>query len=280
MKRIVDYVGAVSATYFTDPFCPWSWAVEPHLRRLAVEFGEQVRLTFVIVGLAANLQEPGRAGSLALAALDAGEASGMPVDPRVFLRHPPRSTHPAGIAVTAAAEQGDPGPYLRRLREAILLERRPMDSPDGLLDAAREAGGLDVDRLRLAFGSNAVLEAFGAHIERARAVDTVRHEPGAGRVEIPSVEFRGEDGEVRGVYGYAAYEVWREAALAAGAEAQGAAPPDPVSALERFGVLTTPEVAAVCELPWPRAAAELWRLALEWRVRPRRVLGGELWAPA
>jgi hypothetical protein len=36
----------------------------------------------------------------------------------------------------------------------------------------------------------------------------------------------------------------------------------------------------VCDLPGPRAAAELWRLALEWRVRPRRVLGGELWSPA
>jgi hypothetical protein len=39
-------------------------------------------------------------------------------------------------------------------------------------------------------------------------------------------------------------------------------------------------VAAVCDLPGPRAPAELWRLALEWRVRPRRVPGGELWEPA
>jgi hypothetical protein len=51
-------------------------------------------------------------------------------------------------------------------------------------------------------------------------------------------------------------------------------------ALRRFGRLATPEVAAACDLPGPRAPAELWRLALEWRVRPQRVPGGELWEPA
>jgi hypothetical protein len=39
-------------------------------------------------------------------------------------------------------------------------------------------------------------------------------------------------------------------------------------------------VAAACDLPGPRAPAELWRLALEWRVKPRRAVGGELWEPA
>lgn len=263
----MDYVGAVSATYFTDPFCAWCWGVEPHLRRLEVDFGDQVGLSFVMTGLAANLQAPGRAGALALATLDATEASGMPGDARVFLRDPPRSTHPAGIAVTAAGEQGDPGPYLRRLREAILLERRPMDTPDALLDAARETGGLDLDRLRLGFGSSGVLEAFGAQLER-------------GRLEIPAVEFCGEDGEVHGVYGFGPYEAWHSAARAAGAGPLGSEPPDPLTALMRFGSMATAELSAVCDLPLPRVAAELWRLALDWRVRRQGVAGGELWSVA
>ena len=49
-------------------------------------------------------------------------------------------------------------------------------------------------------------------------------------------------------------------------------------ALRRFGTLATAEVAAVCDLPGPRAAAELWRLAGEWRVRSERRLTGELWS--
>jgi putative protein-disulfide isomerase len=273
----VDDVSVVSVTYFTDPFCPWSWAAEPSRRRLEVEFGESLRITYVIGGMARSLQDPAAfAGSW----LDAASESGMPVDPRGLLEDPASSTNPAGLAVKAVAEQGvdRAGPYLRRLREAIMLERRRMDRADPLLEAARETGGLDLDRLKIDFGSNAIVEALGADFERARAVDASRHADGLGRVSLPSLELAGENGAAAAVYGPAPYERWREAALAAGAEPVGGASPGVEEALRRFGELTTAEVAAACDLPTPRAAAELWRLALEWRVRPRRVLGGELWA--
>lgn len=270
----------VPATVFTDPFCPWSWASEPHLRRLGVEFGTRVEVTFVIVGMHRQIDDP---GALALAALDAAADSAMPIDARVFLRNPPASTHPAGLAVAAVAEQ-DAGvrvpAFLRRLREAILLEGRTMDSGPALLDAARETGGLDLERLRSDFGSNAIVERFATDLDRARAVPEEHREPGTGRVRIPSVEFRAPDGTLHGAYGYGPYERWREAAEAAGAERGADAPLAPEAALRRFGALTVPEVAAACELPGPRAPAELWELALRWRARPRRVLGGELWEAA
>jgi predicted DsbA family dithiol-disulfide isomerase len=43
-------VAPVPVTLFTDPFCPWSWAAEPQRRRLEVEFGDQVALSYVIAG--------------------------------------------------------------------------------------------------------------------------------------------------------------------------------------------------------------------------------------
>ncbi len=243
-------VPAVPVSVLTDPYCAWSWAAEPQLRRLQVEFGAGLDYTFVIVGLQRD------AAGLAYDLVEAASESGMPADARVFLRDPPTSTHPAGLAITAVAEQGDPGPYIRRLREAILLERRRMDTAPALLDAAREVGGLDLERLRIDFGSNAIVERFGAGIERGRGVRT------------PAIAFG--DGEP------VAPERWREAALAAGAEPVGGSP-GIEDALRRFGPMATPEVAAVCDLPGPRAPAELWRLALEWRVRVRRAVGGELW---
>jgi putative protein-disulfide isomerase len=270
----------VSATVFTDPFCPWSWGAEPQLRRLECEFGGEVGFTFVIVGMRSRIDE---GADLAFEAVEAAAASEMPVDARVFLRDPPSSTHPAGIALHAVAEQ-DGGArvraYLRRLQEAILLERRRMDSAPALLDAAREIGGLDLDRLRLDLGSSAVLERFAADLERARSAAPDEHEPSTGRIRIPSIEFRGEDGETHGVYGYAPWEGWRAAALAAGAAPTWDGPPGVEDALRRYGTMATPEVALVCDLPGPRAAAELWRLAQEWRVSARRVVGGEVWAPA
>jgi putative protein-disulfide isomerase len=257
---IVADVAAVSVTVLTDPYCPWSWAAEPQLRRLQVEFGAALRFTFVIVGLKRRI-EPVDAAALAYDLAEAAAESGMPADPRVFLRDPPSSTHPAGLAVAAVSEQGDPAPFIRRLREAILLERRRMDTAPALLDAARETGGLDLERLRVDFGSNAIVERFGADIERGRGATT------------PTVRF----GSDHAVEGYAPYERLREAALAAGAESAGDGHPGIEDALRRFGAMATPEVAAVCDLPGPRAPAELWRLALEWRVRPRRVPGGEMW---
>ena len=76
------------------------------------------------------------------------------------------------------------------------------------------------------------------------------------------------------------YTQLREAAVAAGAEPSGAPPPDVAAALSRFGRMAGVEVEAVCDLPEPRAQAELWRLAGELRARPTRVLTGRLWEPA
>jgi hypothetical protein len=142
-----------------------------------------------------------------------------------------------------------------------------MDTAPALLDAAREispAHPLDLDRLRVDFGSNAILERFGEDLERGRGVTT------------PALRFG--DGPL--VEGYGPYERLRDAALAAGAQASGDGRPGVEDALRRFGALATPEVAAACDLPGPRAPAELWRLALEWRVKPRRVTGGEIWEAA
>jgi protein-disulfide isomerase-like protein with CxxC motif len=38
----------VRLTYYTDPACPWSWAAEPALRRLQMEFGDEARITYVM----------------------------------------------------------------------------------------------------------------------------------------------------------------------------------------------------------------------------------------
>lgn len=234
-------------------------------------------MTYVMCGMA---REVGDARHLVAEMLDASEASGMPVDPRVWLADPPRSSHPACLAVEAAAEQGDPAPYLRRLREGLQCRRCKLDTADALIAEAREVPGLDVDRLRLGLASHGVLEAFAADLDRCAAVSPEHHSEGSDRVKLPSLEFRGADGVVHGVYGPSDYGSLREAAVAAGAVAAGpgGAPVSVEDALRRFGSMATAEVAAVCDLPGPRAPAELWRLALEWRVRAERLGTGYLWS--
>jgi predicted DsbA family dithiol-disulfide isomerase len=267
----------VDVSYYTDPACPWSWALEPALRKLEQGFGESLRFTYVMCGRA---KEFGRPESLIAEQLAAAERSGMPVDPRLWLEAPPRSSYPACIAVKAAAEQGDPAPYLRRLREGVMARRRKLDAAEALIEEARAVPGLDIERFRIDLGSHAILEAFGADLERASSVPPEHYAPGSERVKLPSLEFRAPGGVVHGVYGFADHEQLRAAALAAGAKPAGTPAPSVAEALRRFGTMATAEVAAASGLPGPRAPAELWRLATEWAVTAEQVGSGELWTLA
>jgi Thioredoxin len=211
-------------------------------------------------GLAREYEEPHLPRLLEW--LDQADRSGMPIDPRLWTEGPIRSTYPACMAVKAAAEQGPEATerYLRALREGLMCFRRKLDAKEALVEEARGAG-LDVARFRNDLDSHAIVEAFGADLEATRA-----HER-----ELPFL--------VVGERVLGPEDDWRAALLEAGAEPVGDAPPDVPGALRRFGRMASPEVEAVCDLPGPRANAELWRLAAEWRVKPVRVLTGMLWEP-
>ena len=95
--------------------------------------------------------------------------------------------------------------------------------------------------------------------------------------DLASAVFIAEDGSRHAAAPGASVAELRAAALAAGAEPSGAERPGVAEALGRFRRMAPVEVQAVCDLPEPRAHAELWGLALEWRARSQRVLTGRLW---
>jgi predicted DsbA family dithiol-disulfide isomerase len=257
--------------YFTDPACAASWAIEPGLRRLRTEFGAEVQITYVMGGLARQYE--GDQSRTLREWLDTSSESGMPVDPRGW--NTPGaigSSFPACMAFKAGEEQGSETAerYLRVLREGIMCRRRKLDAVEALVEEAR-AAGLDGERFRIDLGSNAIVEAFGAdlHDTRERGIEA-----------LPVLLFSGGDGAEERCEAADGYDAWRRAAIACGAQPAGTPPPTLEDALARFGSLAAVEVAAVCDLPGPRAQAELWRLAVDWRVRPERFLTGELWSLA
>ena len=239
------------------------------LRRIEGEYGAGVSITYVMGGLAREFKRP---AETAVHVLDASAASGMPVDARLWLDDPPRSSHPACLAVVAARDQGLAGPALRRLRDGLMLERRRLDTPDALVDALRAVRGLDAERLRRDLASSATIERFGEDLERVRTA-APEHHNAAGRVPFPSFEVEGSGG---------AYD--EEATPDAVSELvrrAGGAPaerPDVLQALRRWGRMALPEVAEATGRELPRAAAELWDLALEHRARPERIGSGEMWS--
>jgi putative protein-disulfide isomerase len=257
--------------YFTDPACAASWAIEPGLRRLQTEFGAEVQITYVMGGLARQYE--GDRSRTVREWLDAAADSGMPIDPRAW--NTPGaigSTFPACMAFKAAAEQGtEPAErYLRALREGIMCRRRKLDGTEALVAEARGAG-VDVERFRIDLGSNAIVEAFGEDLQDTRE---------RGIESLPVLLFSGTDGSEQRCDAGESYDAWRRAAISCGAQPAEGPAPTVEEALRRFGSLAAVELAAVCDLPGPRAPAEVWRLAAEWRVRAERFLTGELWALA
>src|SRR3954463_13233388 len=112
-----------------------------------------------------------------------------------------------------AAERGEAaaGRYLRAVREGLMCFRRKLDTTEALVEEARRAG-LAVERFRLDLSSNATVEACGNDLEETRADE---------RISLPSVVFDGE----HGAYALRGYDELRAAAVAAGAEPVGGAPP-------------------------------------------------------
>src|SRR4051795_1866756 len=215
----------VELRYYTDPACSWSWGSEPKLRRLMWEFGDQLRFSWVMGGLARSYGSK-HYWEQTVEWLDVAGESGMPVDARLWSQNPIDSTYPACQAVKAAAEQGSEPAYryLRRLREGLMTERRKLDHPEALVGEAGPAG-LGIERVRIGLVSNAITEAFAADLDAARNPPAEAREEGKvgeteghDRVSLPSAVFRGEGGAERGVWGWNPYEAYREAAIAAGAQ--------------------------------------------------------------
>ena len=223
------------------------------------------RFTFVIVGLRRQIEAREARPRWRSRRSTPRPRAGCPPTRASSCANPPSSTHPAGLAIRRWPSRRDPA----RVHPAAARGDPARGAADGqragAAGRARETGGLDLGRLEVDFGSAAILERF-ARRPRARP-------RGRRRRRSSSAAASGSKGSAR----------------TSGCARRRSRPREPSrrdgfpgveAALRRFGPMTTAEVAAVCDLPGPRAPAELWKLALEWRVKPRRVPGGELWEAA
>jgi putative protein-disulfide isomerase len=168
---------AVVVTHFADPFCWWSWGLEPALHRLKALYGDQLRVDYRMGGVFTDIAEwrkdYGVNEETTVAwTRESADATGNPVDVDYMRKTGVRSTHPACLAYKAAQLQ-DPDradEFFRRMLVAFQVECQPATDAT-LLHLATEVG-LDAVRLGADVRSEQVRRAFEddmAEMQRAHA---------------------------------------------------------------------------------------------------------------
>jgi predicted DsbA family dithiol-disulfide isomerase len=172
----------VELAYYTDPLCCWSWGFEPQWRRLRYEYGDRLGWRYRMAGMIAtweSYQDPlnaiSRRTQMGPLWMQARQVSGMPIDDRIWLEDPPSSSYPACLAVKAAELQSAAAgeSLLRRLREAVMVERRNVARGEVILAVAEELASADpsrfnLDRFRRDLEGRATLDALREDIKELR----------------------------------------------------------------------------------------------------------------
>jgi protein-disulfide isomerase-like protein with CxxC motif len=259
--------------YVTDPLCSGCWAFEPAWRRLLYRYGAEFSITYVYGGLLPSWEGFADPGAGISAPRDVAthwdavsQASGQPIDSRVWLSDPPASSYPASIAAAAvrlvAPEQE--GRYLRRLRELVFLEHQNIARPE-VLRRALEAIDIDSDVWRAMLESGAAERAFAADRLLARSL----------RVQVFPTVLLDAAGPPRLLAEGSLAPTALERALlrAAATPLVPRRAPRSAAVLESYRTGTSAELAAALSLPVPDAERELTSTG----ARPRPAANGTVW---
>ncbi|MEB3827692.1 DsbA family protein [Phormidium sp. CCY1219] len=249
----------IEITYYTDPLCSWSWAIEPQWRRLRYEFGDRLQWRYAMGGLIPDWQKfsdplndicrPVQMGPLWVQIRD---ITGMPVREGIWVEDPPNSSYPACLAVKAAQQQGNTVAevYLRRLREAVMVEQRNIARDEVLWELAEElSGAIDLGQFQEDLDSAETVEAFREDIKDMRY-------RGSGR--FPALILRPRNGRAVLLVGFRPYKVLRDAIahISPETEPQRSAT-DAIAYTTYWGRITAPELAEALNLQTSDARQKL-----------------------
>lgn len=130
--------------YFGDPACPWDFSAEGARLRLEWRYGTRLEWRRHMVGLSGDAHEYARRG-VTTADLAAGRRAirdmfGMPIDVTEAERHMVTVVACRAVVAVRLHVPDREEVFLRRLRVMSLSERRMIDEPLVLHDAARDVG--------------------------------------------------------------------------------------------------------------------------------------------
>lgn len=196
---------SIKVIYYTDPICSSCWGIEPQLRKLKLEYGDDIEIEYRMGGLLPDWSyNSGGIGKPSDVAHHWDEVSvhyDMPIDGDVWLEDPLHSSYPPSIAFKAAQLQDNEKAvlFLREIRKMVFLQKKNITKWEHLA-AAAEIVGLNVDRLKTDYEGKAI-KLFEEDLALGKKL---------GVRGFPTMFFIDESGNKEFVYGtrpYAFYEM-------------------------------------------------------------------------
>jgi 2-polyprenyl-6-methoxyphenol hydroxylase-like FAD-dependent oxidoreductase/predicted DsbA family dithiol-disulfide isomerase len=159
--------------YFTDPICSTCWSIQPQLRKLKMNYQNNINLKYLMGGLLPSWDNFNRGGiqkpeDVFVHWKEVYEESKMPIDGSVWLDEPIQSSYPASVAFKALQMQNMEQAiiFLRLMNEIVFLESKNISNINIIRKASFDAG-LDIARL-LRDMENKALPLFYDDLEYAK----------------------------------------------------------------------------------------------------------------
>jgi len=197
----------ISIMYFTDPICSSCWGIEPHLRKLKLEYGDFFNIEYKMGGLLESWtsykgKDVRTPGDVAVHWDEASQYYDMPIDGDVWLHDPLHSSFPPSIAFKAAQLQNPCKAlqFFRKIKEMVFLQKINTTRLEHLQTAALQCG-LDPKQLAKDM-QGAAIKAFEDDVKLARSL---------GIKGFPSILFTDANQDQYLLYGFKPYEEFEQA---------------------------------------------------------------------
>ena len=198
----------VKIIYYTDPICSSCWGIEPQLRKLKLEYGNNIEVEYRMGGLLPNWSyNSGGISKPSDVTHHWDEVSvyyDMPIDGNVWLEDPLNSSYPPSIAFKAAQMQDNEKAilFLREIREMVFLQKKNITKWEHLELAGKKVG-LDIVKLKTDYEGKAK-ELFEEDLKLGREL---------GVRGFPTMFFTDTTGQKEMVYGSKPYSTFESTLL-------------------------------------------------------------------
>jgi putative protein-disulfide isomerase len=263
----------VKIIYFTDPICSSCWGIEPQLRKLKLEYGQNFEIEYRMGGLLPDWSyNSGGISKPSDVAHHWDEVSiyyDMPIDGDVWLEDPLDSSYPPSIAFKAAQLQDEQKAValLRELRHMVFLQKNNIAKWEHLLEAAKITG-LNTEQFTADYNGKAK-DLFEQDLLLSKQL---------GVRGFPTMFFVDQDGNQEKVYGTKPYEVYENALLKQFPNA-GKKPVDTnwENLFSKFNTLTSKEFSELANFDRQKTEVYLQNLADSGLIDKLNTKNGNLW---